>query len=184
MRLTAFKFTILFSICCCAVAAQDNGELQKNKRTQYKEFRSLSAQNQGDSIRQSLTMRHWIVEIDRVPGRRGASIPIEPGMLFVAVDGNTAHLCVDPTDKSEKGCPVVQGVVEKYVVSKFENQSIYSINMLVAGQGQEISISVAANPSGSIAWVNISGKRMRKSVFVGRIVPLDYSPVYRASVVD
>ncbi len=184
MRLAAFKYAILFSICCCAVAAQDNELLQRNKRNQYKEFKLLSAQNQGDSIRQSLTMRHWIVEIDRVPGRRGASIPIEPGRLFVAVNGSTAYLCVDPTVMAENGCSVVQGVVEQYVVSKFENQSIYSINMLVAGQGQDISISVEVNPSGSIAWVNISGKRTRKSVFVGRIVPLDFSPVYRASVVD
>lgn len=162
--------------------AQENGGLEKNRREQYRAFRALPVESQGDSIRQSLAMRQWIVEIDRVPGRRGASIPMEPGRYFVAVKGDTAFICVDRGGRSVECSGLVQAVVDRYIVSKDKNQAIYTIDMAVEGQAQSLSIKVEVNPSGAVAWVNVSGKRMRKGVFMGRIVPLDYAPVYRASV--
>ncbi len=162
--------------------AQGNGGVEKNRREQYKAFRALPAKNQGDSIRYSLVMRHWIVEIDRVPGRRGASIPMEPDRFFVAVKGDTAYICIDRGGRSEECSAVVRAVVDRYVFSKERNQAIYTIEMTVEGQAQSFSIKVEVNPSVAVAWVNISGKRMRKAVFVGQIVPLGCSPVYRASL--
>lgn len=178
MRLVLWLYFMLGFFFASGLYAQGDGGLEKNRREQNRAFRALPVECQGDSIRQSLAMRHWIVEIDRVPGRRGASIPMEPGRFFVAVKGDTAFICVDRGGKSVDCSNLVQAAVDRYIVSKDENQAIYTIDMTVEG----FSIKVEVNPSRAVAWMNISGKRMRKGVFVGQIVPLGCSPLYRASV--
>ena len=177
-----------FVVFLCLVApllfgAQDCGDLVKNRRNEYKIFKNSDA-IQCDSILHLLQSRHWVVEIDRIPGRRGSSISIGDDEFFVAVNGAEAVLCIDTKTRSEKSCSAVHAAVEQYAVSQIENQYFYQVHFVVKGEQQEFTVSVEINASTGVAWLNISGKRMRKAVFIGHITSLNQSKLNRTTATN
>lgn len=174
---------IIGLLLCMTSNGQKKSDIKTSKRHVHKEFKQLSKQDRCDTLATSLEGRHWIAEAERVPGKRGSSIIVEPGSSFVAVNDNTIHFAInDPyTQESQK---IWQGFINDYSAIRNKENSTYLIEIDASLVDENIHISMEAFPSGEVAWVKITGKNLKRYVFVGQVIPLNYSLVYKVAVIQ
>ncbi len=179
MRILSVLFVFFVFVCHCAFGSQGDDDPLRGKAVEYKLFKSSSAVQQSDSVSHLLEQRQWIVEVDKIPGRRGSSIQMDNGAFFVVANGSEAVLCIDDKSRITDSSSVVRGTIERYDVSIANDQPFYLVDMVVKDQEQVFNITVEINASTSVSWVKVSGKRMRKSVFIGRILSQSESSVFQ-----
>ncbi len=173
MQLIKIITAILLTASTSVITAQE----RISKRKEYKEFKSLTYKHRCDSIGVALELQQWVVEGEKVPGRRGATIKIEPDSYFIALNRNELIISTGNT-KNPKDTGFYKAMVESYEVANDSKSEISTIQITADNQGAKINITIEIRPCGDMAWVDISGKRLRRQIIIGHIMPINFSAVY------
>ena len=153
------------------------GQDKISKRKEYKEFKSMTFESRCDSIDAALALRQWIVEGEKIPGRRGSTITVQPNAYFVAVNGNELIVATG-SENPEMQSTFSKGIIEKYKISPEKDSSLIKIDIMAESDGNKINVSIEVSPCGNVAWTVISGKKLRRHVLMGHVIPINYSAVF------
>lgn len=184
MRNKYLCLVIIFLLVPVAVVAQHERDHVKKRKVRSKELKSVETLVPLDSIKHCLMVRQWIVKIERIPGRRGVSIPVGSENSFIAVRDGVALVSLAQRASSLVDAKEGQFEVSRYQVAIGANPDCYAVEMCVNADGLDLSIVLDVNVVSRVAWVGVSGKRMRKATYIGRLIPLESSSDDQVSFVQ
>ncbi len=191
MRPGTLSILPLLALLCMPITAQE----KSNRRKEYKEFKAMPIECRCDSVLLALNTRQWIVECDRVPGRRGASIDITPGTWFFAVKGDELIISAGQSHGKATSNNQVKGTLQftpipelykatinQYEVTLNNETKIQTVSIIANNDSGTLHVDIELRPCGEVAWIELTGKKIRKQVAIGHLLPLNFSATYQAYI--
>ncbi len=171
--------TLVFSGC----ATQNN--LTKEERATRKAQEDAQKQRMYESALSALNDREFVLEADRLYSRRGRTAYVTSTTNFIMVNGNRATVQIAFNNTVRPGPNGIGGITVEGLVSNVQTKTSkkgnidYSFSVQGTGISAQVNISMAAGSDYATVTVNpnFSGNRF---TMYGRIVPLEYSSVYKA----
>lgn len=167
-KIAVSVIVLLFTI---AVAGQDKGSLTKQERKALR----LEQKNQREAAlamatAEALRSGTFVLKADRLRGRGGSMINVDPTINFVAVQGKEAYVQVAPSSGfglNGLGGVTLKGTVTSMDIGQGKKHGSYNIIMNTLGQAGNLTVFMNVNKTGQIAtasvrtnwgsWVELSG---------------------------
>lgn len=167
-KIAVSVIVLLFTI---AVTGQDKGSLTKQERKALR----LEEKNQREAAlamatAEALRSGNFVLKADRLRGRGGSMINVDPTINFVAVQGKEAFVQVAPSSGfglNGLGGVTLRGRITSMDVEQGKRHGSYNIVMNTLGQAGNLTIFMNVNKTGQLAsasvktnwgsWVELNG---------------------------
>ncbi len=177
----------LISLICFSVnhvSAQDQKTDRKARREARKAQEALLSQEEADLLTKAIDSSTFVLEANRLQGKRGVTINVSSSLNFVAVNGKSAFIQIG--SNSGIGPNGVGGVsvdtrITNMEVTKNKRNNGYSIQLTCMASSGSYNVFITTNSDGQIASATIRGNWGRELNYYGNLVPLNQSTVYKGT---
>lgn len=181
-QLITMAFICGFCFAIIGVNAQETGE--KTSKQTKKEQRELIRQQNVALVGLAIDSAAFVLEADRLQSKRGITINVPSNLNFIAVNGESGFVQIGSNmtiGPNGVGGVSTETQVTKMVVEKNEKHGSYSIHLSCMSSSGMFDIFISASDDGQSATANVGGNWGGKLTYLGKIVPLPLSTVYKGT---
>jgi len=183
MRLI-YKTALILAVCLLANSVNAQEQDNKTKKQTKKEERARIEQETIDMVTSAIDSSAYVLEADRLQNKRGFTINVPSNLNFIAVHGESAFLQVGSNagiGPNGVGGVSVDTRITKMEVKKNAKTGSYSIRMTCMSSAGIYDVTISSNADGQSATATISGNRGGKLTYLGKLVPLALSRVFKGT---
>jgi len=171
-------------MCLLANSVNAQEQSKKSKKQAKKEERAKIEQQNIAMVALAIDSSAYVLEADRLQSKRGVTINVPSNLNFIAVHGESAFIQIG--SNSAVGTNGVGGVsvdarITKMEVKKNPKNGGYSIQMTCMSSAGIYDINISSNADGQAVTATIGSTRSGKLTYLGQIVPLPLSRVYKGT---
>ncbi|MFV0376480.1 MAG: DUF4251 domain-containing protein [Mangrovibacterium sp.] len=170
----------------CLLTTGTNAQDTKTKMSKQakKEQRELIRKQNAALTSLAIDSSAFVLEADQLRSKRGTTINVPSSLNFVAVNGKNGFVQIG--SNAAVGTNGVGGVsvdtqVTKITVEKNAKTGAYSIQLNCMSTAGIFDISISSSDDGQMATATIGGNWGGKLTYIGRLVPLPLSTVYKGT---
>ncbi|WP_075591126.1 DUF4251 domain-containing protein [Labilibacter marinus] len=126
----------------------------------------------------------WVLEADRLSGRKGGTINVSSTLNFIAIEGDKAFVQLGSNSglgANGVGGVSVRGNVTKYEVEFNEKRGTYYIVVMVSSSLGVFDIRMNSNSTGQMVDATVKGNSRHSVRYTGALVPVAQSRVYKGT---
>lgn len=181
-RITASVIMLLITL---AAMTQGQVSLTKEERKilkneQKKQAEKMMSMNTAQALRSS----QFILKADRVRGRGGSIINVNPRINFVSVQGEEVYVQLGSDTGigyNGVGGVTLKGKVTGYSVEQDKKNGNYYILLNTLGTGGALTITIRVNVTGEMADAIVQTNWGSRVDFIGNVVPAGRLQVYKGT---
>ncbi len=171
-KIAAAVIVLLLTI---AATAQEHVSLSKEEKKalkleQKKQKEAAMAMTTAEALRSGT----FVLKADRIRGRGGLLVNVDPTINFVAVEGKDAYVQVSPTygyGLNGLGGVTLKGKVTSLDISQRKKHGSYNIIMNTMGTTGNLTIMINVNKTGEMASATVSTNWGSRIEMDGYLVP-------------
>ncbi|TLX74687.1 DUF4251 domain-containing protein [Labilibacter sediminis] len=188
MRLVLFALVVVFSFSIVE-AQESTKELTRKERRaieREKKEKEKALINKHLTIltKNAIDSSSWVLEADRLFGRRGGSVNVPSNINFIAIEGENAFVQLGSNSglgANGVGGVSVRGKVSKYEVDYNEKKESYYIVVMVTSALGSFDIRMNCNGTGEMVDATVKGNSASSVRYSGVLVPVQHSKVYKGT---
>lgn len=180
--------TVIVILLTCVVAQaqpKDQVPLTKKERKllreeEKKQYEKMMEQNTAAAINTGF----FVLKADRVKGKGGVFIPVNPTINFIAVQGSEAYIQLGSDTGiggNGLGGMTIRGNITDYNIQQDEKQGNYYIRFNTIGGAGTLTIHMRINKTGDISGATVTSNWGNSLDYAGVVVPLKGSRIYKGS---
>ncbi|MCA1741904.1 MAG: DUF4251 domain-containing protein [Bacteroidales bacterium] len=171
-KIAASVIVLLFTI---AASAQGQVSLSKEEKKalkleQKKQKETELSMNTAEALRSGT----FVLKADRIRGRGGPSMNVDPTINFVAVEGKDAYVQVSPSSGyglNGLGGVTLRGKITSLDIEQGKKHGSYNIVVNTIGHGGNITIFMNVNKTGEMASATVNTNWGNRIELNGYLVP-------------
>lgn len=182
---TKVLFMLLFSfVFALGSYAQDKELSRKERRELEKQKQAALDSVYAIEIKAALDGKQWVLEADRLQNRAGQTVNVNSNLNFVAIDGKESYVQFGRDSglgPNGVGGLTVRADVSKYEIEYNEKKETYYIHVFLNSPLGSFDIRISTNSTGQMASATVQGNSARQVTYMGQIVPVSRSTVYKGT---
>lgn len=171
-KIAASVIVLLFAI---AVTAEGQVPLSREEKKALKvEQKKLKEAELSMSTAEALRSGTFVLKADRIRGRGGYLMNVDPTINFVAVEGKDAYVQVSPSSgygMNGLGGVTLRGKITSIDIEQGKKHGSYSIEVNTIGHAGNITILMNVNETGEMASATVSTNWGNRIELNGYLVP-------------
>ena len=178
------RTVLILTVCLLANSVEAQELDKKAKKQMKKEERTKIEQEHIALVAEAIDSSAYVLEADRLQSQRGITINVPSNLNFIAVHGESAFIQVGSNGgigPNGVGGVSVDTRITKMSIEKIEKTGGYSIQMTCMSSAGIYDISISCNADGQVVTATIGGSRRGKLIYLGKLVPLALSRVYKGT---
>lgn len=147
-------------------------------------LRSQQEELMANRLKESVENRTWVLEANRLQGRRGSVINVSSVLNFVKIEGEVAVIQLGSASgigANGVGGITFEGRVTKYDCEWNEKNDRFVIDIQMSSSMASFTIRMNVDATGQMAAAEISTNGPGRLSYLGQVVPLSDGNVYKGT---
>lgn len=184
MKFFIYIFLCLFSF---TTAFSQNGaltkkEMRKLEKIKEKEEKARQTGNKVQLINTLIEEQKFVLEADRLQNNRGQLVYVNSTINFIAIDSLQATIQIANgvgNGANGLGGVTAEGRIKSFKVNQNENKGTTNVHLSIISSIAFFDVFISVSKNGYVSARLYSGTGRGNLTFIGDIVPLKESQVYK-----